>query len=161
MLPLCVIALVPLPGHAQIGDDLEEVGRWAVQVAVDPMTDEETSLAILVDESDSASLGFRCGESGFDLIVSAGFISRDFDVRWRLGDEEPSGWVSNWSRSTNNRSAFARPNHRDLLFSGLVEVERFTIQLRDRSGMTTLSFPDLDPADTREALAHLGCADGL
>ena len=65
------------------------------------------------------------------------------------------------TRSTNNRSVFARPNHRDLLFSGLMEVERFTIQLRDRSGMTTLSFPDLDPGDTREALAHLGCADGL
>ena len=158
--PLFFILVVPLPGAGQVGEDLEEVGAWVVQVAVDPMTDEETAFALLVEDSESGSIAFRCAESGFDLMVSPGFVSRDFSVRWRLGDDEPSDWVSSWGRSTNNRTAFARSNDRDLLLSGVMEVNRLAIQVRDRSGMTTLSFTDLDPADTREALAHLNCADG-
>lgn len=80
-----------------------------VRVSVDPMTDEETSMAILVNDNERGSLGLRCVEAGFDLMVSTGF----------------------------------------------------TVQIRDRSGVTTLAFSDLDPEDTREVLSNLRCAQRM
>ena len=158
VLVLGALTLFPGAAEAQVDDEFEEVGAWLVRVSVDPMTDEETSFVVMLDDNDTGTMGFRCGESGFELMAITGFVGRDFSIRWRLGGEDPTGWSSGWGRSTNSRAVFATRSDRDQLFAGLPSVRRFTLQVRDQSGLTTLTFSDLNPDDTREALSHLGCA---
>lgn len=155
ILALIVLSLSASPVQGQ--EEPREIAGWLIVEDHDPMTDERvTSVAREADDG-SSMLIFRCNSDGFDLIVGTGFTPSDFEVRYRIGDAEPTAWVGNWGRSTNSRAVFARSSDRDEIFQSLPTVDRIVIQVRSRSGTDTATFTGLDPRETEEALGILHC----
>lgn len=130
---------------------------WRYSESIDPMTDEDRSIAAL-SQGRNDFIAVRCdGNSGFDILVGVGDYlgsTGGRDVTYRLDKDKPIS-AGNWATDTEGKIVFVPDDRKDSLLNSMKTRSDITVQVTDFQGSKPYSKFSL--AGSTAAIEQLNC----
>ena len=135
----------PATEESKPADEVLDTGKWLVENALDPMTDEATFTAALAADSGGSgynkpTLFIRCKQKSAEVFVSWGdYLGDNTVVTTRFGDDAPGTF--SWSQSTDSTATFLYSDRLSWFFESAVRVDKLATQITPyQSGPITAVF---------------------
>lgn len=156
--------LLSLVASVSFAQNVDDNSNWVYSEKVDPFTDKNTSILILLPTDDKSghspsAVILRCANAhphGFEVIaVSNGFVDNDaITVTYRFGKQDPLNEV--WNNATNGAAAFLPAGYKDFI-ANLKTGEDFIFGFYDYNGILNHSKFDNDANHSKLNFFLNGC----
>jgi len=128
---LCVVTIFGL-GASSVAASW---GEWTYTKNIDPMSDEDTSMALMAIQGEGHIM-VRCdGSNDYDINISVGeFIGGDLQpVSYRV-DDQASVDAGSWGLSTDSKSVFAPDRMKSEILKKFMSGQKIIFQITDFRG---------------------------
>lgn len=139
----------------------ETIGAFTYFEQIDPFSDVDTSfIATFETGAESSLLSYRCGEFGFESLVTTSYLGSDgtAPVEFRFDKKEPSG-SKTWSLSTNGTAVFVPDSALSAWVAESRSSSTLATRMTDFNGSTETHTFSLEGFE--EAISRLACVEGL
>jgi len=149
---LCVLTIFGLGANSAAAN----WGEWRYSEAIDPMSDEDTSMALMAI-SGEGYIAVRCdGSSDYSIIVSVGeYVGGDRQpVSYRVDDQAAVN-AGNWGLSTDSTLVFAPDRMKSEILKKLMSGQKIIFQITDFRGSKPYS--EFPLSGSSDAINQLAC----
>lgn len=132
-------------------------GQWTNKEDIDPMTDEDSSFASVVNKEDQSIVLVACdGSEQFKIAISVGeYLGSDRrPVSYRVDKQEAVN-AGSWGINTKGTMVFVPEDEKRGMLANLMNGEKIIFQVTDFRGSTPYS--EFSLAGSTAAIKKLGC----
>lgn len=132
-------------------------GEWTYSENIDPMTDEDSSMAMIANEEDRSTVLVMCdGSEEFKIFIVLGeYLGNDSrPVSYRV-DKQEAVDAGSWGVNTKGTAVFVPEDKKSGMLANLMNGEKIIFQVTDYQG--SKPYAEFSLAGSTSAIEKLGC----